>query len=334
MPPVITTDIDAAVDRLHAGGLVAIPTETVYGLAALADLPAAVAAVFQLKGRPSSHPLIVHVGAPDWVRQWARDPPPGALRLMDAFWPGPLTLVLDALPTVSRDITAGQDTVALRMPDHPVCLELLRRLNRAVVAPSANRFTQVSPTRAAHVAQQFPDSELLILDGGPCRVGVESTIVALRQDTDAARLERDLLKPGLLKPELLRPGMIAVDALATVLGAPLLHADSSTIRAPGQHRRHYAPRTPAWTFTDRLPCSPEDTRIGWIFCGNRFATAGPALDLGPDPAAYAAGLYAALHTLDAAHLRGIAVAQPPGGLNWQAVHDRLRRATGHAPSLM
>lgn len=314
MPPVITSDIDAAVHRLETGGLVAVPTETVYGLAARADLPAAVAAVFQLKQRPATNPLIVHIGAKDQVAHWARNVAPGALRLMDAFWPGPLTLVLDAQANVSRQITAGQNTVALRMPDHPVCLELLYRLGRAVVAPSANRFMQISPTQATHVAQQFPDSDLLILDGGPCRVGVESTIVALCQDADAV---------------LLRPGMIAADALSAVLGAPVQHDDQPNIRAPGQHRRHYAPRTPTLLFSGQPPYPPGDPGFGWLFCGNGFATVGPAIDLGTDAADYAVGLYAALHTLDAAGLRGIAVAEVPDAPSWQAIRDRLHRATGH-----
>jgi L-threonylcarbamoyladenylate synthase len=316
MPPVITTDIEAAVRRLETGGLVAIPTETVYGLAARADLPAAVAAVFQLKQRPASNPLIVHVGAADQVPRWAQDVPPGALRLLDAFWPGPLTLVLDARADVSREITAGQDTVALRMPDHAVCLELLHRLGRAVVAPSANRFMQISPTQATHVAEQFPDSDLLILDGGPCRVGVESTIVALCQDADAV---------------LLRPGMITVDALSAVLGAPV-QQNNGRIRAPGQHRRHYAPNTPARSYSGQPPYPPDDPEIGWIFCGNGFETAGPAIDLGSDAATYAAGLYTAMHALDAAGLRAIAVAETPDAPHWLAVRDRLSRAAGHAPT--
>ncbi|HAR31166.1 MAG TPA: threonylcarbamoyl-AMP synthase [Gammaproteobacteria bacterium] len=310
--PTITRDITVAAARLRAGGLVGLPTETVYGLAARADNPEAVASLFALKGRPASNPLIVHLSDVAQVEAWAVDPPPGARRLMDAFWPGPLTLVLDAQPSVSRQITAGQDTVALRIPDHPLARDIIRAAGGALVAPSANRYTALSPTLPAHVAAQFADSDLLIVDGGPCRVGIESTIVGLVQGADAM---------------LLRPGMLSAEVIAEILGAPLAAPGASAPRTPGQHRRHYAPRTPAHLFENMPPHDPNSARIGWIFCGEDHSTRGPAFDLGRDPAGYAARLYATLHALDGAELDAICIARPPASSAWRAVHDRLARAT-------
>jgi L-threonylcarbamoyladenylate synthase len=271
-----------------------------------------VARVFELKGRPATNPLIVHLADVAQVETWALDPPPGARRLMDAFWPGPLTLVLDAQPTVSRQITAGQDTVALRIPDHPLAREIIRAAGGALVAPSANRYTAISPTSPAHVAAQFAASDLLIVDGGPCRVGIESTIVGLIHGSDAL---------------LLRPGMLTAERIADVLGAPLAAPGASAPRAPGQHRRHYAPRTPAHLFDDMSAHDAAAARRGWIFCGEAQSTRGPAFDLGRDPEAYAARLYATLHALDGAGLEAIYIARPPVEAAWRAVHDRLARAT-------
>ncbi|MFU8815670.1 MAG: L-threonylcarbamoyladenylate synthase, partial [Pseudomonadales bacterium] len=206
--PTITDDPEAAAARLRAGGLVAVPTETVYGLAADARNPSAIAAVYALKGRPVSNPLIVHVADADWLPDWAVEVPEAARDLIAAFWPGPLTLVLTARADVPGIVTADQDTVALRQPDHPLCLTLLRLFGRAVVAPSANRYMSISPTTAEHVARQFPDSDLLILDGGPCRVGVESTIVSLLTDEPPPPHQPRLLRPRLLRPGLLRPGLL------------------------------------------------------------------------------------------------------------------------------
>lgn len=313
--PVITRDVALAATRLEAGSLVAIPTETVYGLAADARNPDAIAQVYALKGRPASNPLIVHVGEPGWIDDWAAEVPPVARRLIAALWPGPLTLVLTARADVPRIVTADQDTIAIRQPDHPLCLQLLQRFGRAVVAPSANRYMAVSPTTAEHVARQFPESDLVILDGGPCRVGVESTIVSLL--------------PG-EPPRLLRPGMIGGQTIAQVLGMPLA-ADSTpparAVRVPGQHDRHYAPTTPAWLFDAPDAEAMEDPRIGWIFCGQPCAVAGPALDLGDQPANYAQRLYAALYRMDHAGVDAILVQKPPVSDAWRAILDRLARAT-------
>ncbi|MEJ5211921.1 MAG: L-threonylcarbamoyladenylate synthase, partial [Burkholderiales bacterium] len=175
----MSTDLDRAVALLRAGGVVAIPTETVYGLAADARNPQAVRRVFAIKGRPADHPLIVHIAAAESLPQWARDIPDAAWRLAGRFWPGPLTLILRRAPGVPDEVTGGQDTVGLRVPDHPLTLELLRRFGGGLAAPSANRFGHVSPTRPEHVAQELGEAVDLILDGGPCSVGVESTILDL-----------------------------------------------------------------------------------------------------------------------------------------------------------
>jgi L-threonylcarbamoyladenylate synthase len=314
--PTITADPELAAERLRAGGLVAIPTETVYGLAADARNPDAIAQVYALKGRPASNPLIVHVADAAWLSDWVVEVPRAARDLVAAFWPGPLTLVLTARADVPRSVTADQDTVALRQPDHPLCLTLLRRFGRAVVAPSANRYMSISPTTAEHVADQFPDSDLLILDGGPCRVGVESTIVSLLPDEP---------------PRLLRPGMIGRSAIEQVLGAELATdahlAAHTAIRVPGQHERHYAPGTPAWRFTSANAAARTNPRIGWLLCGSAQEAAGTVLDLGRDPEGYARRFYAALYRLDHGDLDGILVEVPPDDERWRAIRDRIMRAT-------
>jgi L-threonylcarbamoyladenylate synthase len=310
--PTITRDPEAAAARLRAGGLVAIPTETVYGLAADARNPEAIARVYALKGRPASNPLIVHVADAAWLPDWAVEVPPAARDLIAAFWPGPLTLVLTARADVPRTVTADQDTVALRQPDHPLCLTLLRMLGRALVAPSANRYMSLSPTTAEHVALQFADSDLLILDGGPCRVGMESTIVSLLPDEP---------------PRLLRPGMIDRPAIERVLGTALATDAHGAVRVPGQHERHYAPGTPAWRFDSADASARANPRFGWLLCGSALAVAGNALDLGHEPDEYARRFYAALYRLDHADLDGILVEMPPDEERWRAIRDRISRAT-------
>lgn len=312
--PLITSDIELAAQRLEQGALVAIPTETVYGLAARADLPESVARVFALKGRPASNPLIVHLPSMNALTAWTPALESRAQRLVDAFWPGPLTLVLPALPGVSRVITAGQDSVALRLPAHPQCRALLETLGRALVAPSANRFMAVSPTTAEHVAEGFAGEDLLVLDGGACTVGLESTILAVLPGEPA---------------RLLRPGTLDVARLEAVLGEPIEcpGPEQTRLRAPGQHHRHYAPRTPAWRFAAATADLPEaDPGFGWIFCGQPRAVAGPVEDLGADPAVYARHLYAALHRFDRMGLRGLLLQCPPETTAWRAVHNRLQRA--------
>ena len=310
--PLLTTCPQQACDRLKAGELLALPTETVYGLAADARDEQAVAKVFALKGRPASNPLIIHLASADQAQDWARDIPDAARRLMDAFWPGPLTLVLPAHSHVSRTVTAGQDSVALRVPAHPLALEVLQRFGGGLVAPSANRYMSISPTCAAHVEQQFADSNLLILDGGACGIGLESTIVSL--------LEND-------RPRLLREGMLSAAEIEAVLGSPLQPGGGSTLRVPGQHRKHYAPATPSWRFTRIPEDALQDPQCAWLWCGTGPASKGPAIQLSNEPRTYARELYAALYRLDNLGLQRLLIQRPADTPAWAAVHDRLARAS-------
>lgn len=289
-----------AADLLRQGRLVAIPTETVYGLAADATQEEAIRMVFALKGRPADHPLIVHLGEASWAAHWGVLPPLFE-RLAERFWPGPLTMVVPRLARVSSLITGGQDTVALRMPRHPLTLETLLALGQPVVAPSANRFGHTSPTRAEHVRAEFP--ELDVLDGGPCPVGLESSIV-------------DLSGP---QPRLLRPGQLSRVTLEEVTG-PLASFEAGAPRVPGALDRHYAPRTLTRWDDGQQPAG----RWGWLGFSSRRATAEALM---PNSAeAYGARLYAALRELDEAGLEVIVVERPPQDSDWEAVLDRLRRA--------
>src|SRR6056297_3493256 len=224
--PVSPAAIAAAARLLREGGVVAIPTETVYGLGAAAMNPAAVRRVFAIKGRPASHPLIVHLDSAEALPEWAREIPDAAWVLAEHFWPGPLTLVLPRQPQVPDDVTGGQDSVALRVPAQPVARELIAAAG-ALAAPSANRFGRVSPTTAAHVLAELGDDVDMILDAGPCRVGLESTILSLIGDA----------------PALLRPGGVTVAELEAVLGRPVAPPPQD-LRAPGRLASHYAPATP------------------------------------------------------------------------------------------
>ncbi|MCJ8169512.1 L-threonylcarbamoyladenylate synthase [Atopomonas sediminilitoris] len=314
MMPQITTDIACAVARLRAGELLGLPTETVYGLAADARNPAAVAQVFALKGRPASNPLIVHVTGREQVDDWAASVPEAAEKLIAAFWPGPLTLVLPAKDSVSPVITAGQASVALRAPAHPSAQAVLAAFAGALVAPSANRYMSISPTCAAHVAQQFADADLLIVDGGACQVGLESTIVSLLDDT----------------PRLLRSGTLDPAAIEHVLGQPLARGAAGSVRVPGQHVKHYAPNTPAFSVANVPVAAQADPRCGWLLLRPRDDIAGTVHALGNEPIAYARGLYAALYALDNAGLERIYIELPPRSEAWTAVHDRLSRASQSA----
>jgi L-threonylcarbamoyladenylate synthase len=318
--------IDAAARWLAAGGVVALPTETVYGLGADATNRDAVARIFRLKGRPADHPLIVHVAAGADLAPWAADVPDVARRLMAAFWPGPLTLILTRTHRVPPEVTGGQPTVGLRCPDHPVAQALLAAFARIgsglVAAPSANRFGHVSPTTARHVRDEFGADVgpvIQLLDGGPCRVGIESTIV-------------DVTGP---EPVLLRPGAIGTDALAAVAGMPVRApgAGRNVPRAPGMLAAHYAPRTPLRL----VPGSGLAAAIGrHRAAGERIAVLAFAGDPGTpgvewqqapaDAADYAQALYASLRSLDARGGAVILVEQPPQTPAWLAVLDRLGRA--------
>ena len=316
----ITRNIDQAVERLHQGGVVAFPTETVYGLGADASNPEAVHRVFAIKGRPANHPLIVHIGDADRMIRWARDIPPAAKRLAEHFWPGPLTLILKR-GQAPLEVTGGQDSVGLRMPDHPIALALLRTFDGGVAAPSANRFGRVSPTRAEHVRDEFGESVDLILEGGDCTVGLESTILSLLDE----------------QPRLLRPGAIAIAELEAVIGMPILSSlVRGDIRAPGLLESHYAPDT---RLLSRPPEELATTVRELTETGLRVAAMTrtvPAADLPAgtntltmplEPAGYGRQLYASLRRLDDGDFDIIVVEQPPSTEAWRAVNDRLGRAS-------
>ena len=291
-------DLERAIAILRAGGVVAMPTETVYGLAADARNADAVAEVFALKQRPLDHPLIVHLARADDVADWAAAVPETARRFAAAAWPGPLTLVLAARDEVPRQVTGGQDTVALRIPDHPLARALIAGSGGALVAPSANRFGQLSPSCAEHVLQGFGDAPPPVLDGGPCRVGIESTVVFV---DDAGW-------------QILRPGHWTADALERIAGTPPRPAGSTAPRAPGQLASHYAPRTPLVLCADRATLQALETPYDAV------------LELSSDPQAAAAALYDTLHRLDASGARRILAQLPPNTPDWAAVRDRLTRA--------
>lgn len=322
-------DYDRAVALLRAGELVALPTETVYGLGADAANPAAVAKIFAAKGRPADHPLIVHVSGHDAVDHWAENVPDIAWELMETFWPGPLTLILKKQAWVPDAVTGGQDTVGLRVPGHPVALELLRRFAAAagehagIAAPSANRFGRISPTTAEHVREELGDRVSLILDGGPCAVGIESTIV------DCSRGE----------PVVLRPGHIAPAHLAAVLGRlPQIETASGAPRVSGSLAAHYAPQTPMRLIAgERLLDFLNAQRHKGDRCGVISHSQPPQAGmphvwrlLPADPVGYAHDLYAAMRDLDHADLSLIAVEALPDDSVWEAVADRLRRAVAGA----
>jgi len=314
------TGLDRAVELLRAGRLVAFPTETVYGLGADASNPEAVARIFAAKGRPADHPLIVHLASAAQVADWASEFPAPARALAEAFWPGPLTLVLPRSTRVPDDVTGGQDTVGLRVPSHPVAHELLRRFGGGVAAPSANRHGRVSPTRAEHVREELGDRVDLVLDGGDCEVGLESTIVGCRDG----------------EVTLLRPGHITRLDLERVVG-PVRLPSSRAPRVPGSLRSHYAPATPVALLPPeaigRL-CLGEEAS-GLAVLAPRPRPPGIAVlawrELPADPRGYGRALYAALRELDALGARRIVVESVPDGDAWAAVSDRLARAARRDP---
>jgi len=311
-----------AVAVLEAGGLVGLPTETVYGLAADASSATAVARIFAAKGRPADHPLIVHLADAAQVDDWAVDIAPVARRLAAAFWPGPLTLILKRAPHVQNAVTGGQESVGLRVPSDPLAHAVLAAFAQAragrpagLAAPSANRFGRVSATTAQHVREEFGDAVDLVLDGGQCVVGIESTIVDCT--SDPARI--------------LRPGAITREQVAAVLEQPASapRIDAATPRVSGSLDAHYAPRTPTCLVaTDDLADTltrHADKRVALLaFSGahsaHRLITASPQAQ------AYAHALYASLRELDATGCDLLLVERPPAGADWDAVNDRLRRA--------
>lgn len=314
--------IAEAAALLRAGEVCAFPTETVYGLGANALSDLAIQKIYQLKGRPAFNPLIVHVENMAQVRDLVTSIPSQVALLARRFWPGPLTLVLPRAAHVPARVSAGLDTIAVRVPAHPVAQALLHAAQLPICAPSANRSEQVSPTRAEHVAKSLPDVPL-ILDGGPCDFGIESTVVDLTRE----------------HPVLLRPGAVAVSKLIPMLpnlvlpaspGAFLSEGDAH--HAPGQMKRHYAPRAPLLLFSDAtaLPLDRMPSPVGWLVIDPPPAGLMRPSDLieplPDDPTLYAADLYAALHRLDDRQVQAIVVQRPPHTLAWLAVLDRLERA--------
>ncbi|MEY4059312.1 MAG: hypothetical protein RL551_551 [Pseudomonadota bacterium] len=344
--------INEAVQTLRDGGLVAFPTETVYGLGADAKNPDAVKRIFTAKSRPSNHPLIVHLAAPDkfdqsqidWVpvlSPWVRDLSEDALKLINAFWPGPLTLVFKKDKSVLNELTGGQDTVAIRAPAHPIAQELLRKFKGGVVAPSANRFGKVSPTSAADVRSEFEGMlELMILDGGDCEVGIESTIIDLSSGEH---------------PVLLRPGLITPGEIFTKTGikvylpgeSDLVKQGGDAPRVSGSLRAHYAPTTPLRMYApgrvlDALSEFPDiKSRVAvavWDSDSSLGDDGHPSAHfeeviVPSDSAAFASRLYRSLRDLDQQGWDLILFPEPPVGEEWDGVRDRLQRACfGSGPS--
>lgn len=329
-PPEATrAALERAAAILAGGGLVAIPTETVYGLAAVALDPTAVARIFTAKGRQSTNPLIVHVADTAMAKSLAAGWPPIAEQITTRFWPGPVTVVVPRAACVPDIVTAGGDTVALRCPAHPLVRRLVAMLGRPLAAPSANRSLRLSPTTAGHVYESLGARVDLILDGGPCAAGIESTVV-------------DCTGSG---PVILRPGPVTADDLGRALGRAVATATGpapGVARSPGRLRRHYAPRTPLELCADAprrvRQLTRSGRRIGWLclepdapatraIAGSTDAVVVPMPD---DPGAYACRLYATLHALDRRSLDLIVAEAPPASPGWDAIRDRLERASASA----
>lgn len=300
-----------ASERLRAGRLVAFPTETVYGLGANALDPAAVREIFRAKGRPSTNPLIVHVLEAPQVANVVAKWPETAARLAERFWPGPLTIVVPRQPAVPDEVAAGGPTVAVRCPNHPIAHALLRAAGVPIAAPSANRSTELSPTRAEHVLRSLGGRIDMILDGGPCPGGIESTVIDVTPEV----------------PRLLRPGLITVPMLEEVIGRVEVGTKPEGIaRSPGQMERHYSPRTRLVLARD-----PDTVHRRLKDSGLKVISVGCDLiydyrAISDDPIEYAADLYRLLHELDDGRFDCIVVELPPDTPEWAAVRDRLTRA--------
>jgi L-threonylcarbamoyladenylate synthase len=311
-------EIEAAVQALRDGDLVAFPTETVYGLGANAQNPAAVRKIFEAKGRPLSHPVIVHIDSPKFLHRWVSEVPPMATRLAERFWPGPMTLVMPRAANVHDIVTGGQDTVAVRVPSHPMAQQLLTAFGGGIAAPSANRFGRLSPTRAEHVRDELGEAVRVVLDGGESQIGLESTIVACQGD----------------QVRLLRPGAVTASQLREVAPDLIIGADALSSRVPGSLPSHYAPATPM----SIVPSGEIDSQAAMASSGGkRIAVLAQRLPLkshayvtwvnaGRRPEQYAHDLYTNLRALDTAGCQQILVQDVPEGERWDAIRDRLLRA--------
>ena len=310
--------IDAAVAALRAGQAIGLPTETVYGLAADARNDDAVRRIFAIKGRPADHPLIVHLGDAAWLDDWAAEIPDAARTLAERFWPGPLTMILPRAACVSDLVTGRQATVGVRMPSHPVALAVLRAFGGALAAPSANRFGHVSPTRAEHVRQEFGDAVPIVLEGGDCEVGIESTIVDL-----TGRI-----------PRILRPGRISQSEIEAALERKVqVGALAASPRVSGSLDSHYAPNATAQRMTrdaivERIrTTSPVARGHLRVIALEQLPANATGAALPRDPQRYAHDLYATLRALDQPGVTRILIESPPQTPEWTAVNDRLLRAT-------
>ena len=312
------TDIEEAVETLRAGGLVVFPTETVYGLGANGSDPAAVRRIFEVKGRPADHPVIVHIDNPRYLHRWVKDVPPVAEQLAARFWPGPLTLILPKADNVNDVVTGGQDSIGIRVPSHPIAQQLLTAFGGGIAAPSANRFGRLSPTKPEHVRDELGSAVGVILDGGESPIGLESTIVSCLGN----------------EARLLRPGFIARSQLEQVVGP--LAVGGAVPRVSGDRRLHYAPNTP-------LAIVPSDDleKYAGEFISRQEKVAVLAMrpplntqrymtwiNAGKKPEAYAHNLYNHLRTLDSAGCARILVQSVPEDERWAAIQDRLERASG------
>jgi L-threonylcarbamoyladenylate synthase len=314
------SQIELAVGALRSGAVVAFPTETVYGLGANAADPAAVRRLFELKGRPADHPVIVHLDDPRFLHRWVREVPPAAAALAAKFWPGPLTLIFPKAKNVNSVVTGGQDSVAIRVPSHPMAQQLLTAFGGGIAAPSANRYGQLSPTRPEHVREEFGDAVEIVLDGGESKIGVESTIVSC--------LDKQI--------RLLRPGFITRSQLESVVGP--IKISGGGPRTPGDRALHYAPRTPLEivvadeleTRAAQLLAQREKVAVLAMrppFQAQRYMT---WINAGKRPDTYGHNLYNNLRTLDRTGCVKILVQAVPEDEAWSAIRDRLRRASGSA----
>jgi L-threonylcarbamoyladenylate synthase len=325
--PETAQTIQQAAALLRGGGLVAFPTETVYGLGADATSEAAVRRIFAAKGRPATNPLIVHVADVETARRYTTRWSDAAQTLAAAYWPGPLTLVLPKTPDIPNVVTAGRPTVGLRAPDHTLALELLRAFGGPIAAPSANRSNHISPTTAQHVRDELGDAVDLVLDGGACAVGIESTVLDLSEDV----------------PRILRPGAVTRRQIEFILGRVELGEritnESVPAASPGQHAVHYAPRTPAFRFETpqrgliRID-EPDGRRNGLVAVGTMrdyVKKLERMVAMPCEPGLYARHLYEVLRELDAMGLANLYIEMPPDTPEWAAIRDRLLRATVPLP---
>ena len=312
-------DIAQAVRILESGGLAAFPTETVYGLGADADNPKAIKLLYETKGRPADHPSIVHLHSVEQLPLWASLIPEDAMRLAKHFWPGPMTLILPKKPEVSAAVTGGQNSVGIRIPSHPVAIKLLKKFGRGIAAPSANRFGRISPTTAQHVKDDFGADVPIVLDGGPCQVGVESTIIDFASDES--------------EPRILRPGMLTAEIISDYLKKPVKLGEG--VKAPGTLKKHYSPRTSSSLIAyEELTAAARNHNCAVLSrhacpIQNNNSSENQCLwiEMPDNPEDYARRIYSWLRYLDTKRLSAIYIEELPDTPEWTAVRDRLTRAT-------